>query len=91
MKNTLINTDIPEISRIVTAAVINQRFREALLTHPVEAIQVGYDDTSFRLSPAAVAIIIDASTRASKSDDIPSDSLHVFAATLAERCSMSIA
>ena len=38
-----------EISRILTAAVINARFRQMLLTNPVSAIAMGYGGEAFHL------------------------------------------
>ena len=38
-----------EISRIMTAAVVNSRFRQALLANPLLAIENGYGDERFYL------------------------------------------
>lgn len=38
-----------EISRIMTAAVVNLRFRQALLANPLLAIKNGYGDERFEL------------------------------------------
>jgi len=38
-----------EISRIMTAAVVNSRFRQALLANPLLAIKNGYGDEQFEL------------------------------------------
>lgn len=38
-----------EISRIMTAAVVNLRFRQALLANPLLAIKNGYGDEHFDL------------------------------------------
>lgn len=38
-----------EISRIMTAAVVNLRFRQALLANPLLAIKNGYGDEHFHL------------------------------------------
>jgi len=38
-----------EISRIMTAAVVNLRFRQALLANPLLAIKNGYGDERFYL------------------------------------------
>lgn len=38
-----------EISRIMTAAVVNLRFRKALLANPLLAIKNGYGDERFEL------------------------------------------
>ena len=40
----------PEYSRILSAAVINQRFRVKLLSDPVKAIASGFNGESFDLS-----------------------------------------
>lgn len=37
------------ISRLITAAVINQSFRHLLLTNPEKAINTGFNGESFRL------------------------------------------
>jgi hypothetical protein len=38
-----------ELSRLLTAAVINTRFRKMLLTNPDKAISAGYGGESFQL------------------------------------------
>jgi hypothetical protein len=38
-----------EVSRLLTAAVINQKFRYLLLTNPADAIDRGYQGEPFRL------------------------------------------
>ncbi len=40
----------PEISRLLTAAVVNQAFRELLLTEPVQALAQGFNGEEFALS-----------------------------------------
>lgn len=40
----------PEYSRILSAAVINQRFREKLLNNPAKAIASGFNGESFELT-----------------------------------------
>ena len=40
----------PEYSRILTAAVINQRFRDMLLKDPRAAVSSGFNGESFHLS-----------------------------------------
>ncbi len=49
----VINTIYPhqEISRIMTAAVVNTRFRDDLLANPRSAIESGYGDEVFLLDP----------------------------------------
>jgi hypothetical protein len=41
-----------EISRIITAAVVNRHFRQDLLTNPRRAIENGYGDETFLLEEA---------------------------------------
>lgn len=41
-----------EISRLLTAAVINSQFRQLLLTNPEKAISAGYRGESFHLGRA---------------------------------------
>ena len=40
----------PEFSRILSAAVINQKFREMLLDDPSQAVSRGFNGESFNLS-----------------------------------------
>jgi len=40
----------PEYSRILSAAVINQQFRDTLLSNPDKAISIGFNGESFDLS-----------------------------------------
>jgi len=40
----------PEFSRILSAAVINQKFRDLLLNDPDRAVSRGYNGESFNLS-----------------------------------------
>jgi hypothetical protein len=42
-------TSTKEISRLLTAAVINQRFCRLLLANPANALACGYNGESFRL------------------------------------------
>ena len=42
----------PEYSRILSAAVINQRFRDKLLSDPAQAVANGYNGETFDLSEA---------------------------------------
>lgn len=46
---TLTYGNSQEISRILTAAVINRRFRQILLSNPAEAMSIGYRGESFNL------------------------------------------
>jgi len=39
-----------EYSRILTAAVINTRFRSSLLSNPVKAVEAGYSGEVFHLA-----------------------------------------
>ena len=47
----MVNTIYPdhEISRIMTAAVVNLKFRKNLLTNPLHAIAMGFGDETFAL------------------------------------------
>jgi hypothetical protein len=38
-----------ELSRILTAAVVNSRFRSLLLNDPISAVEIGYSDESFSI------------------------------------------
>lgn len=38
-----------EFSRIISAAVVSDRFKEALLANPVQAVSVGYSGETFDL------------------------------------------
>ena len=63
-----------EISRIVSAAVVNKRFCSSLLTNPSSAISQGYCGEPFRLSVE----------QKSRIGMIKEDSLEGFAAQLAQ-------
>jgi len=39
-----------EISRLLTAAVVNQKFRQLLLSNPASALAAGYNGEAFRLA-----------------------------------------
>jgi hypothetical protein len=39
-----------EISRIMTAAVVNPQFRQSLLANPLRAIEAGFGDETFELA-----------------------------------------
>jgi hypothetical protein len=45
------------INRLLTAAVINRRFRQCLLTNPVAAIAGGYHNEQFILSAPVIAAL----------------------------------
>jgi hypothetical protein len=42
-------SDVRELSRLLTAAVVNKRFCKLLLTNPASALASGYNGESFRL------------------------------------------
>lgn len=44
------STNHRELSRLLTAAVINMRFRNLLLSSPQKALESGYNGESFRLA-----------------------------------------
>jgi hypothetical protein len=46
------------ISRLITAAVINQNFRQLLLSNPEIAINTGFNGESFRLNRAEKEFIL---------------------------------
>lgn len=46
------------ISRLITAAVINQSFRKLLLTNPEKAISTGFNGESFRLDRHETELIL---------------------------------
>ncbi len=46
------------ISRLITAAVINQGFRKLLLTNPAKAISTGFNGESFRLDRHETELIL---------------------------------
>lgn len=46
------------ISRLITAAVINQGFRKLLLTNPEKAISTGYNGESFRLDRHETELVL---------------------------------
>jgi hypothetical protein len=43
-------TNGEELSRLLTAAVVNQRFCKMLLSNPASALDAGYHGESFRLA-----------------------------------------
>jgi len=43
------STDKREYCRIISAAVVNARFREALLADPLKAVSAGYQGEKFEL------------------------------------------
>ncbi len=46
------------ISRLITAAVINQEFRQLLLSNPEKAINTGYNGEKFSLERAEKELIL---------------------------------
>jgi hypothetical protein len=44
-----------EMSRLVTAAVVNKKFCDLLLTSPAAALAAGYNGESFYLTPRLVS------------------------------------
>jgi hypothetical protein len=55
------------LSRLVTAAVINRKFRDLLLTNPTTALASGYSGESFDLTPEERNLVL--SIRASSLTD----------------------
>jgi hypothetical protein len=47
-----------ELSRLLTAAVVNQEFCKLLLTNPATALKTGYNDESFRLAAEEESIVL---------------------------------
>lgn len=47
-----------ELNRMLTAAVVNRRFRNLLLTDPQAALHAGYRDESFHLSESEQAALL---------------------------------
>jgi hypothetical protein len=56
-----------ELSRLITAAVVNQRFRELLLTNPAKAIAKGFNGEVFYLASEEQDLVL--SIRASSLAD----------------------
>jgi hypothetical protein len=54
MSMTFYPTSVPsngkELSRLLTAAVVNQKFCKLLLTNPARALDAGYNGEAFRLA-----------------------------------------
>ncbi len=48
----------PEVSRLISAAVVNKRFRQLLLTRPAEALETGYLGEPFSLESEDRAMIL---------------------------------
>jgi len=47
-----------ELSRLLTAAVVSRRFCGLLLTDPLQAVTIGYNGETFKLSPEEVQQIL---------------------------------
>jgi len=47
-----------ELSRLIAAAVVDQRFRELLLENPVAALESNYGSESFHLTPEEKALVL---------------------------------
>lgn len=56
-----------ELSRLITAAVVNQKFCNLLLASPAIALAAGYNGESFRLTPGEQELVV--SIRASSLTD----------------------
>jgi len=52
------SSEISELSRLVTAAVVNQKFCNLLLTNPALALASGYNGESFCLAPDEQARVL---------------------------------
>lgn len=61
-----------EINKLLSAAVVNARFRQLLLTDPRAALQAGYNGESFNLDEKTRALVL----------SITADTLPEFAAHL---------
>ena len=46
------------LNQLLTAALINERFRETLLHHPARAISTGYSDHTFSLTSEEQALVV---------------------------------
>jgi hypothetical protein len=63
-----------ELSRILTAAVINKRFQQKLLKDPIHAIDSGYGSEHFQLSSRERSLV--AGIKANSIEDFASQLLH---------------
>jgi hypothetical protein len=50
----------PDLSRLFAAAVVSPDFCQRLLTNAAEALEAGYDGTTFSLFPAEKALVLSA-------------------------------
>jgi hypothetical protein len=51
-------SNMGELSRLLTAAVVNRNFCNMLLTNPANALDKGYNGESFRLAKEEKALIL---------------------------------
>jgi hypothetical protein len=51
-------SNLGELSRLLTAAVVNRNFCNMLLTNPANALDAGYNGESFRLAKEEKALIL---------------------------------
>jgi hypothetical protein len=51
-------SNMGELSRLLTAAVVNRNFCNMLLTNPANALDAGYNGESFRLAKEEKALIL---------------------------------
>jgi uncharacterized protein YciW len=76
MTRTIIpSTNKSEISRLLTAAVVNEKFQRLLLCDPARALAAGYNGEHFRLSHADRELVL----------NIRASSIQDFARKLIER------
>lgn len=54
-----INSSASEISRLLVAAVINQKFRKLLLTQPEKALAAGFNGERFRIPTEQKKLILE--------------------------------
>jgi hypothetical protein len=69
-----------EINRLISAALVSERFRALLLDDPRKAIETGYNDETFNLDPQVVEAI----------SSIRATSLDAFVREVISRCKMSV-
>ncbi len=65
----------PEVSRLISAAVVNKHFCQLLLTRPAEALEVGYLGEPFALESEDRAMIL--SIRANSLADFAMQVVHL--------------
>jgi hypothetical protein len=76
----------PEFSRLLSAAVVSQRFCQLLLSHPEEALAVGCNGESFSLSPQEKALVL-----AIQADDLQGFACQLLALQKNERATTAAA